>query len=268
MRPSPDATISPSPHPAAPSASGGNPFPPFQQQSPTTDERLTSLENSLSQLLSVLQQGPQTLQPLQQQIQQGSTAATPDSARSTAATSNSAGSTAATPPSQLLQLQPPPLPTGLPPAITSLPQGSVFVPPISLNPASGMSIDRSFPHVESALRLAISKHEFRPSHLYKLDATVKEHPKPKAFEISDDGEFLQCERDASPKDYPSFRALYDPLVVYFQILQYFVIASSNTTAIHQVVFGCSEYLRILYQIYMRYEWSAVLQYHLCSIVAV
>ncbi|KAF8524500.1 hypothetical protein JB92DRAFT_2600814, partial [Gautieria morchelliformis] len=98
-----------------------------------------------------------------------------------------------------------------------------------------------FPHIESALRLAIVKHEFRPSHLYKLDATVKEHPKSKAFEISDDGEFLQREREASPKDYPSFRALYDPLVIYFEILQYFIIASGN--------------------VYMRYEWSAVLQYH-------
>ncbi|KAF8491125.1 hypothetical protein JB92DRAFT_2589436, partial [Gautieria morchelliformis] len=118
-----------------------------------------------------------------------------------------------------------------------------------------------FPHVEHALRLAIAKHEFHPSQLYKLDATVKERPKPKAFEISDDGEFLQHERDASPKDYPSFRALYDPLIVYFEILQYFIIASGNVPASQQVVLGCSEYLRILYQIYMHYEWSAVLQYH-------
>ncbi|KAF8484242.1 hypothetical protein JB92DRAFT_2762345, partial [Gautieria morchelliformis] len=124
-----------------------------------------------------------------------------------------------------------------------------------------MSIDRSFPHVEPALQLVIAKHEFRPSHLYKLDATVKECPKPKAFEISDDGEFLQHERDASPKDYPSFRTLYDPLVVYLEILQYFIIASGNVPASQQVVLGCLEYLCILYQIYMRYEWSAVLQYH-------
>jgi hypothetical protein len=135
------------------------------------------------------------------------------------------------------------------------------VPPISLIPASGMSIDHSFPHVEPALQLAITKHEFRPSQLYKLDATVKEHPKPKAFEITDDGEFLQHERDASPKDYPSFRVLYDPLVIYFEILQYFIISSGNIPAIHQVVLGCSEYLRILYLVYIRYDWPAVLQYH-------
>jgi hypothetical protein len=127
-----------------------------------------------------------------------------------------------------------------------------------------MSIDRSFPDVESPLQLAIAKHKFRPSHLYKLDATVKQRPKPKAFKISDDSEFLQCKRDASPKDYPSFRALHDPLIIYFEILQYFIIASGNIPVSQQVVLGCSEYLRILYQIYLRFERPAVLQYHFMS----
>jgi hypothetical protein len=104
------------------------------------------------------------------------------------------------------------------------------------------------------------KHEFRPGHLYKLDATVKEKLKPKTFEISDDVEFTQHDRDASPKDYPSFRALFS-LVVYFEILQYFIASPGNIAAIQQVILGCSEYLCILYQIYSRYEWPAVLQYH-------
>jgi hypothetical protein len=155
------------------------------------------------------------------------------------------------PPLQALPLSVPLLSSQqlLPP---SAPPNVAFVPPISLNPASGVSLDRSFPHVESALRLAIAKHEFRPGHLYKLDA-VKEKPKPKTFEISDDGEFTQRDKEASPKDYPSFRALFDPLVVYFEILQYFIASSGNVAAIQQVIIGCSEYLRILYQIYSRYE---------------
>ncbi|KAF8527093.1 hypothetical protein JB92DRAFT_3107891 [Gautieria morchelliformis] len=113
------------PHPAAPSTSGGNPFPPFQQQSPTTEERSSEAATPQQRIL----QGPPQ-KPL---------------------------------PSQLSQPPPPPLPTGLPPATTSLPQGSSFMPPISLNPASGMSIDHSLPDVESALGLAITKHEFHPS---------------------------------------------------------------------------------------------------------
>ncbi|KAF8580808.1 hypothetical protein K439DRAFT_1318376, partial [Ramaria rubella] len=123
------------------------------------------------------------------------------------------------------------------------------------------SINHSFPHIDSALRLSIARHEFRPGHLFKLDAMIKEKPHPKSFKISDSGEFTQHERDASLKDYPSFCSLFNPLTVYFKILQLFVIASANVPAIHQVVFGCSEYTRILYQIYTQYEWAAVLQYH-------
>ena len=241
----PDATISPSPQLEVPSSSGAT------QQSSSLDQRLTSLENSLSQLLSLIQQAqeqqqslppeqPATLQPL------------PPAPQQQAPSLSQPMRPPATPP------PPQQIPISMP---TVLAPGVSFVPPISLNPTSGMSLDRSFPHVEPALRLAIAKHDFRPGHLYKLDATVKERPKPRTFEISDDGEFTQRDRDASPKDYPSFRTLYDPLVVYFEILEYFIISSGNIPAIQQVVLGCSEYLRLLYQIYTRYEWSAVLQYH-------
>ncbi|KAF8587742.1 hypothetical protein K439DRAFT_1311555, partial [Ramaria rubella] len=118
-----------------------------------------------------------------------------------------------------------------------------------------------FPHIDCVLQLSIARHEFRPRHLFKLDAMIKEKPHPKSFKISNSGEFTQHKRDASPKDYPSFRSIFDPLTVYFKILQFFVIASVNVPAIHQVVFGCSEYTRILYQIYTQYEWAAVLHYH-------
>ncbi|KAF8591390.1 hypothetical protein K439DRAFT_1327663 [Ramaria rubella] len=124
---------------------------------------------------------------------------------------------------------------------------------------SGTSLDRSFPHVDSALRLSIARHKFHLGHLFKLDATVKEKPCPKSFEILDSGELTQRERDASPKDYLSFRSLFDPLTVYFEILQYFIISSANIPAIHQVAFGCSKYICILY--HMQYEWASVLQYH-------
>ncbi|KAF8574514.1 hypothetical protein K439DRAFT_1300275, partial [Ramaria rubella] len=118
-----------------------------------------------------------------------------------------------------------------------------------------------FPHVDPALWLSITKHKFCPGHLFKLDATIKEKLRPKSFEISDSGEFTQHERDASPKYYPSFRSLFDPLTVYFKILQSFVISLANFPAIHQVVFSCSEYTQIFYQLYMQYEWATVLQYH-------
>ncbi|KAF8531816.1 hypothetical protein JB92DRAFT_3287874 [Gautieria morchelliformis] len=51
------------------------------------------------------------------------------------------------------------------------------------------------------------------------------------------------------------------LVIYFEILQYFIISSGNVPASLQVNISCVEYLCILYQVYSCYEWSAVLQYH-------
>ncbi|KAF8588818.1 hypothetical protein K439DRAFT_1299348, partial [Ramaria rubella] len=123
------------------------------------------------------------------------------------------------------------------------------------------SLDGSFPQVEAVLQLAITRHEFRPGHLYKLDSTIKEKLKTKTFEISDNGDFTQHNRDTSPKDYPSFRALFDPLSIYFKILQFFIITSGNIPTIQQTVLGCSEYLCILYHLYMCYEWMAILQYH-------
>ncbi|KAF8528241.1 hypothetical protein JB92DRAFT_3207746, partial [Gautieria morchelliformis] len=87
------------------------------------------------------------------------------------------------------------LPSSAPPSL----QGTSFMPPVSLNPALGMSLDRTFSHIESALWLAIARHEFRPGHLYKLDTTMKEKPNPKTFAILDEGEFTQQERDASPR---------------------------------------------------------------------
>jgi hypothetical protein len=143
---------------------------------------------------------------------------------------------------QLQQLSAPPLPANImlsiPSSVPQLSQETSFVPPISLNPVSGMSLDRSFPHIESVLRLAIARHKFWLGHLFKLDSTMKEKPKPKTFKISDEGKFTQWERDASPKDYPSFCALYDSLVTYFELLQFFIISSGNLPAIHQITLGC------------------------------
>ena len=218
---------------------GATPTPPFPTPS-STDQRIASLEAQLSLLLATMQQAQQAiLQVAPQEQLQPQQQSQPQQQQ------------------PLLPQEPPPQHVPSP----SVLQNNTFVPPISLNPASGMSLDRSFPHVEPALRLAIAKHEFRPGHLFKLDATVKEKPTVRTFEISDDGAFTQRDRDASPKDYPSFRTLFDPLVIYFEILQFFIISTGNVAAIHQINLGCSEYLRILYQIYSRYEWSAVLQYH-------
>ncbi|KAF8577682.1 hypothetical protein K439DRAFT_1306597, partial [Ramaria rubella] len=98
------------------------------------------------------------------------------------------------------------------------------------------------PHVDAALRITIAKHEFCPGHLFKLDSTIKDKPRMKTFQLSDSSDFTQHDRDTSPKDYPSFQALFDPLSIYFEILQYFIISAAHIPLIQQIVLGSSEYL--------------------------
>ena len=75
------------------------------------------------------------------------------------------------------------------------------------NPASGMSLDYSFPHVNPVLWLAVAKHAFCPRHLFKLDAMVKQKLTAKSFEISDNSAYNKKEM-LSPKDYhPSTHSL-------------------------------------------------------------
>ena len=51
------------------------------------------------------------------------------------------------------------------------------------------------------------------------------------------------------------------LVLYFSILQVHVSSSGNIPAIRQVIIGCNEYLRTLYDLYIEYDWTALLNYH-------
>ena len=202
-------------------------------QGSSLDQHLTSLENYLFQLLSLVQQA--------QEQQQSLPPEQPHTVQPQPPTSQQQ------PPSLLQLLGPlitPPPPQQIPMLLPMVPAPGVpFVPLTSLNLASGMSLNCSFPHIEPVLQLAIANmNSGLAISLYKLDATVKEHPQPRTFEISNNGEFTQCDCDASPKDHPSFHTLYDPLVVYFEILEYFIISSGNIPAIQQVVLGCSEYL--------------------------
>ncbi|KAF8576608.1 hypothetical protein K439DRAFT_1622741 [Ramaria rubella] len=242
---------------------GSSPFPPFST-TVTPEDCLNSLEKSVGVLITIMhqaqqiaqQQGPLQLlqQPQQQPPQpiQPQPQAPPQPQQS----------------QQHQQQQPFFTPSHLQPTVlhsSAIPTPfapASFIPPISLNPAAGaLSLDRSFPHVNTALSLAITRHELRPGHLFKLNSTIKDKPRPKTFKLSESGNFTQHDRDASPKDYPSFRAVFDPLSTYFEILQYFIISARHIPSIQQVVLGSSEYLHILYHLYMCYEWSAVLQYH-------
>ncbi|KAF8581629.1 hypothetical protein K439DRAFT_1414172 [Ramaria rubella] len=250
--PTPDSTVSPSQGMVMPNMS---PQPPFSLPC-TPDQRLDSLEQSVGALIALMHQAKQQLQPQQQPQPQQQL---PRSPQQLLPQQQSMHISHQAMQPQFNQHALSPAPPQFVPSPINVP---TFMPPISLNPASGMSsLNRSFPQINAALRLAIMRHEFCPGHLFKLDSTIKDKPKAKTFEISDSGDLTQHDRDTSLKDYPSFCSLFDPLSIYFEILQLFIITSGNISAIQQVVLGCSEYLRILYYLYTCYEWTSVLQYH-------
>lgn len=159
-----------------------------------------------------------------------------------------------------------PVPANLAPATSShsgsLSELDAFVPPISQNPAAGMSFDRMFYDVDSALRLAIAKHEFKPEHLWKLDdQPARKQVKSKSFEIDDEGIIVKHEKSATIKDYPNPRSLVDPLIRYFLMLQIYVAHSAGLSSAIQVMYHTNEYLRLLQKLISEYDWAAVLHYH-------
>ncbi|KAJ8089341.1 hypothetical protein PM082_014589 [Marasmius tenuissimus] len=67
---------------------------------------------------------------------------------------------------------------------------------------------------------------------------------------------------SSSKDYPSFAALLTPLMLYFRILTQFAVSGGNLDAVAALTYGLFAYIEHLSSLNHRYEWSAVLQYHM------
>lgn len=177
-------------------------------------------------------------------------------------------STSPTPAANTTIVTPEAAPTPPNPAPTNTYQsGSIneldtFIPPLSQNPAAGMSFDRMFYDIDSALRLAIAKHEFKPEHLWKLDdQPARGQVKSKSFEIDDEGVIVKHEKSATVKDYPNPRSLVDPLIRYFLMLQIYVAHSAGLPSAIQVMYHTNEYLRLLLKLIADYDWAAVLHYH-------
>jgi len=72
---------------------------------------------------------------------------------------------------------------------------------------------------------------------------------------------MKTERDASPKEYPSFWSLHNLLHIYFNILMHQLIASGNQAALLQFTHGSSKYMSGLFKLYIKFEWPQVLEYH-------
>lgn len=64
------------------------------------------------------------------------------------------------------------------------------------------------------------------------------------------------------KDYPALHNLLIPLSTYFSVLQAFAASSGDTHVTFVIGHGAARYLFHLMTLNQKYEWSAILQYHI------
>src|SRR5882672_12505309 len=106
----------------------------------------------------------------------------------------------------------PPQPQSVPPPQVppgpSAPTGASIAPPLMAN-SPGRSLASYFPDVKPTLLLAIVKHEFDPGQILKIDPQMRDKPRDGHLQLSEAGVLIKAERDASPKEYPSFRSLHN-----------------------------------------------------------
>ncbi|KAF5379033.1 hypothetical protein D9615_006010 [Tricholomella constricta] len=112
-----------------------------------------------------------------------------------------------------------------------------------------------FPSVETSTLLDIARHDFRPIDLCKLDSRYRNK-----------ADFYRLEgnapRSSALKDYPSLHSLLTPLATYFAILQAFAATAGSAQATFVMGHAASRYITHLLELHQRYEWSAVVQYHM------
>jgi hypothetical protein len=89
----------------------------------------------------------------------------------------------------------------------------VFVAPGATGTPSRESLLDNFPSVPRATILEIVRFEFHPLNLYKLDPVAQEKATDARNTMDiEDGHFTIRERTGTPKDYPTFASLLEPLV--------------------------------------------------------
>jgi len=110
------------------------------------------------------------------------------------------------------------------------------------------------------LLLAILKHEFVLGQLFKVNPQLKDWPQDSRLQLEDRGILIKAKCKASPKEYPSFRSLHDPLHIYFNILMHQLITLGSPTPLTLFAHSLSKYMCGLYKLY-KYEWPQVLKYH-------
>ncbi|KAI0078094.1 hypothetical protein K474DRAFT_1594715 [Panus rudis PR-1116 ss-1] len=125
-----------------------------------------------------------------------------------------------------------------------------------------MSLPDIFHNVESSVLLDIARHKFEPSDLYKLDPQYRDKEERTRLELDGETGNLAVKKTRGSKDYPSLQSVLTPLFTYFRILSAFSLSSGSIDALYQVTAGAFTYLTHLNELNTKFQWPAVLAYHL------
>ncbi|KAG7098243.1 hypothetical protein E1B28_000207 [Marasmius oreades] len=148
------------------------------------------------------------------------------------------------------------LSTSSPAATSTTPVQPAIPAFISVPTPERKSLFDAFPRLEAGTLLAVTRHEIPPLDIRKLDPILLK----KAF---DEGTLAAVgSHSGCAKDYPSLASLLPPLGLYFQILIHFATSGGQLDIVSALATGMLQYILHLTDLNQRYEWHAVLTYHM------
>jgi hypothetical protein len=115
-------------------------------------------------------------------------------------------------------------------SVTASTNESATPPPFVAAPTAalplGMSIFDRFPLVEAATILEITRHDFKPMDLFKLDPAAQDKNLERKATLEVEGGILTATPcSGSLCDYPTLSSLLEPLLTYFSILTAYAASS-------------------------------------------
>ncbi|KAF8951447.1 hypothetical protein BDZ97DRAFT_1620857, partial [Flammula alnicola] len=120
-----------------------------------------------------------------------------------------------------------------------------------------------FPQVEASVIMEITRHEFRPMDLYKLDPSSQDKNLERRANLEfEGGQLTAVPRAGSLKDYPNLSSVVEPVVKYFDILTtYAATCGGDMAATLTIACGSYSYIAHLSALNRQYLWPAILSYH-------
>ncbi|KAJ3791971.1 hypothetical protein GGU11DRAFT_694071 [Lentinula aff. detonsa] len=118
------------------------------------------------------------------------------------------------------------------------------------------SLYSSFPNIEEKHLLEITRHDFRPFALCKLDSRVRSKA-----DAADGGLDTLEKSQGSVKDYPGLDSLLVPLSLYFSILISYAFIGGKPEVGCALAIQSHTYIASLMEMAKEFQWSYVFEYH-------